>query len=119
MAQCAAAAAEECLAALGLPAGFLPSFLDRCATCRGVTCVLDNSGGMRAREGHLAHRGTDGVSLARVDGVSRWCELKESVLLQAHAAAASGLARPANDRRLARVGPGRRRIGRGQAACGS
>jgi len=73
------AALGECLASLNLPPGLLSSVYQTYLNCDSRVWLLDNSSRMQVRDSHINRNGCTRGAIERVDGGSRWEELKECV----------------------------------------
>ncbi|KAL7533894.1 hypothetical protein ACHAXR_005518 [Thalassiosira sp. AJA248-18] len=79
---------RECLTSLSLPPGLLSSVLQSYQTCDSRLWLIDNSSSMKIRDSHVGrgcnqHGSGANAIIERLDNVSRWGELQETVAFHA------------------------------------
>ena len=83
-------AIREFLESLGLPPGLLSSSYLSYQHCHSRVWILDNSARMKARDSHVGRPGSEPYptdSIERLDGFTRWDELRDCVSFHADMAA--------------------------------
>lgn len=73
------AALREALASMNLPPALLSSVFQSYLACDSRIWLVDNSSRMKVRDSHVGRNGRERGTVERVDGASRWEELRECV----------------------------------------